>query len=285
MTIYPNSHHFGTAAREDGRLSPPRAAGPVMGVQQDDFVALPAVDLAGVAQPDHVLGVVPTVIPPHAGVRRHQGREAFAARCAQHGGGGGVYCTAASGRRVGQLVGDLACARPRAATPTRSSPVAGRKPGASAAVSMLGSWLRPFQSTGHRLPIIMTNNPNRQRIETSHVRAVCRAPSAGRPVRHPGGSDRWAAPAGDGTGMVDFKGEKRSNVTHESSTDPDARRMRKGFGQPARLSYGGHVLKEDRHGLCVDILVTPSTLAEQNQSGRGRAVSTLVRQKCRGRSQ
>jgi transposase len=69
-------------------------------------------------------------------------------------------------------------------------------------------------------------------------------------------------PGGDGTGMVDFKGEKRSNATHESSTDPEARLMRKGFGQPAKLSYGGHVLMENRHGLCVDILVTPSTLAE-----------------------
>lgn len=67
---------------------------------------------------------------------------------------------------------------------------------------------------------------------------------------------------GDGTGMVDFKGEKRSNATHESTTDPDSRLMRKGNGQPAKLSYGGHVLMENRHGLCVDILVTDSTQAE-----------------------
>jgi len=40
---------------------------------------------------------------------------------------------------------------------------------------------------------------------------------------------------GDGTGMVDFRGEKRSNATHESSTDPDAKLMRKGNGQPAKL--------------------------------------------------
>ncbi len=38
--------------------------------------------------------------------------------------------------------------------------------------------------------------------------------------------------------------------------------MRKGNGQPARLSYGGHVLMENRHGLCVDILITESTQAE-----------------------
>ena len=66
----------------------------------------------------------------------------------------------------------------------------------------------------------------------------------------------------DGTGMVDFKDEKRSNATHQSSTDPDARLMRKGNGQPAKLSYGGHVLMENRNGLCVDILVIESTPAE-----------------------
>jgi transposase len=66
----------------------------------------------------------------------------------------------------------------------------------------------------------------------------------------------------DGTGMVDFKGERRSNATHHSSTDPESRLMRKGNGQPAKLSYGGHVLMENRNGLCVDFLVTESTQAE-----------------------
>ena len=66
----------------------------------------------------------------------------------------------------------------------------------------------------------------------------------------------------DGTGMADFKGEKRSNSTHQSSTDPDARLMRKGNGQPAKLSYGGHVLMENRHGLCIDVLITDATQAE-----------------------
>jgi len=66
----------------------------------------------------------------------------------------------------------------------------------------------------------------------------------------------------DGTGMADFRGEKRSNATHQSTTDPDSRLMRKGNGQPAKLSYGGHVLMENRNGLCVDILVSASTEAE-----------------------
>jgi len=63
------------------------------------------------------------------------------------------------------------------------------------------------------------------------------------------------AAGGDGSGMVDFRGQKRSNATHESSTDPDAKLMRKGNGQPAKLSYGGHALMENRNGLCLDIQV------------------------------
>jgi hypothetical protein len=59
-----------------------------MGVQQDDFAGLAAVDLAGVAQADHVLGVVAAVVPPHAGLRHHEKREALAAQFAQYGGGG-----------------------------------------------------------------------------------------------------------------------------------------------------------------------------------------------------
>ncbi|WP_341675111.1 IS5 family transposase [Niveibacterium sp. SC-1] len=69
-------------------------------------------------------------------------------------------------------------------------------------------------------------------------------------------------PGGDGTGMVDFKGETRSNATHQRTTDPEARLMRKGNGQPAKLSYGAHVLMENRSGLCVDVLVTASTRAK-----------------------
>jgi len=55
---------------------------------------------------------------------------------------------------------------------------------------------------------------------------------------------------GDGSGMRDWKGERRCNATHESTTDPDAKLMRKGNGQPAKLSYGAHVLMDNRHGLC-----------------------------------
>lgn len=66
----------------------------------------------------------------------------------------------------------------------------------------------------------------------------------------------------DGTGMVDFRGEKRSNATHESSTDPQAKLMRKGNGQPAKLSFGAHALMENRNGLLVDLAITDATLFE-----------------------
>lgn len=66
----------------------------------------------------------------------------------------------------------------------------------------------------------------------------------------------------DGTGMVDFRGEKRSNATHESSTDPEAKLMRKGNGQPAKLSFGAHALMENRNGLLVDVLIRDSTIYE-----------------------
>jgi transposase len=62
--------------------------------------------------------------------------------------------------------------------------------------------------------------------------------------------------SGGKNGEVDFRGEKRSNQTHESTTDPDARLYRKGKGKPSQLCYLGHVLMENRNGLCVDATVT-----------------------------
>jgi len=62
--------------------------------------------------------------------------------------------------------------------------------------------------------------------------------------------------AGDGSGgMVDFRGERRTNDTHESTTDDEAKLMRKGKGKEAKLSYGAHALMENRNGLCVDLHV------------------------------
>jgi transposase len=58
---------------------------------------------------------------------------------------------------------------------------------------------------------------------------------------------------------VDFRGEKRSRETHESKTDPDALLFRKSKGTAAKLSYMGHLLMENRHGLVVDAQVTQAT--------------------------
>src|SRR5260370_38279754 len=49
----------------------------------------------------------------------------------------------------------------------------------------------------------------------------------------------------------DFHGEKRSNETHASTTDPDARLFRKGKGKEAKLCHMGHIFTENRHGLIV----------------------------------
>src|SRR5207302_10946560 len=61
-------------------------------------------------------------------------------------------------------------------------------------------------------------------------------------------------PAADDPGnpTIDFHGEKRSNETHQSTTDPDARLARKSAGHESKLAYCGNVLIENRNGLVVD---------------------------------
>jgi transposase len=65
------------------------------------------------------------------------------------------------------------------------------------------------------------------------------------------GSDQQT-PDDSGNPTVDFHGQQRSNATHQSTTDPDARLARKGAGKEAKLSYAGHVLMENRNGLAVN---------------------------------
>ena len=69
------------------------------------------------------------------------------------------------------------------------------------------------------------------------------------------GRFRPAARAGR-NGEQDFRGQKRSNDTRSSTTDPDARLSRKGSGKEAKLCFMGHALMENRHGLIVDALAT-----------------------------
>jgi transposase len=76
-------------------------------------------------------------------------------------------------------------------------------------------------------------------------------------------------PAGGGRNAeADFHGKKRSNETHASTTDPDARLYRKGPGKEARLCFIGHGLMENRSGLLVDACLTKS-------DGHGERVAAL----------
>ena len=66
-------------------------------------------------------------------------------------------------------------------------------------------------------------------------------------------------PDDPGNPTVNFHGERRTNATHESTTDPQARLYKKGRGYEARLSYLGHVTMENRSGLVVDARLTTAT--------------------------
>lgn len=66
-------------------------------------------------------------------------------------------------------------------------------------------------------------------------------------------------PDDPGNPTINFHGEQRSNQTHQSSTDADARLARKGSGKEAKMSYSGHVLMENRNGLVAQAQVLPAT--------------------------
>lgn len=88
-----------------------------------------------------------------------------------------------------------------------------------------------------------------------------------------------ASPPDDpGNPTVDFHGDRRTNATHQSSTDPETRLMRKGLGKEAKLCFSGHVLMENRHGLCVDLQITSAT----GTAERDTALGILRRQARRG---
>ncbi len=69
---------------------------------------------------------------------------------------------------------------------------------------------------------------------------------------------RSAGPMGRNA-EVDFRGQPRSNQTHMSTTDPEARLARKSDGSPAKLAYAGHLLMEHRNALIVDMEFTEAT--------------------------
>ena len=74
-------------------------------------------------------------------------------------------------------------------------------------------------------------------------------------VRKDGGDaskTRQAKKDDPGNPTVDYRGEKQCNQTHQSTTDPDSVLYRKARGKEAKLCFGGHVLMENRNGLCAD---------------------------------
>lgn len=89
----------------------------------------------------------------------------------------------------------------------------------------------------------------------------------------PGDDDNNGPSAGGGEGpganrWVDWHGEQRSNDTHASRTDPEARLMRKGAGREAKLSHSMHVLMENRNGLIMDIEVDEATGTIERECAR-----------------
>jgi transposase len=85
-------------------------------------------------------------------------------------------------------------------------------------------------------------------------------------------------PDDPGNPTVDFHGEKRSNETHASTTDPEARLARKSKGTTARLSYSGHALMDNRSGLCVDFRIAMA----DGYAERDEALAMLRRLRRRG---
>jgi transposase len=73
------------------------------------------------------------------------------------------------------------------------------------------------------------------------------------------GPPRSRPPDDPGNPTVNFHGERRSNMTHQSTTDPEALLAKKGKGKEARLSFMGHALMENRNGLVVDFQLSQAT--------------------------
>ena len=92
--------------------------------------------------------------------------------------------------------------------------------------------------------------------------------------------DGSGEPPGPGrNGERNFHKETRSNETHASATDPDARLYRKADGRESRLCFMGHVLMENRNGLAVQAALTPATGTAEREA----ALAMLDRRKRGGR--
>lgn len=80
-----------------------------------------------------------------------------------------------------------------------------------------------------------------------------------------------------GNPTVNFRGEKRTNATHQSITDPESRLYRKAAGQQGRLCHSAHALMENRNGLLVDV----SVASAQDYTEREEALRMVRRTRAR----
>lgn len=81
-------------------------------------------------------------------------------------------------------------------------------------------------------------------------------------------TDTAAKPKKSRNAEVDFHGQKRSNATHASITDLQARLYKKGKGKEAKLSYIGHAMTENRHGLVVQTEMTQATGTAEREAAK-----------------
>ena len=124
-----------------------------------------------------------------------------------------------------------------------------------------------YRSRGSRLSTLPVALRGSSATKSSE-RGSWKPPSRARQMAEPGEQQDDDPPAASGGRHpeVDFHGEKRSNATHASMTDPDARLARKGKGKEAKLGVMGHVLMENRHGSAVDVLLTHATGTAQREA-------------------
>jgi transposase len=109
------------------------------------------------------------------------------------------------------------------------------------------------------VPTVFTKNRDRL-LEADVARKFLAQIAAWASMKSFRAKDGSDDPPGSGrNGERDFHGEKRSNATHASTTDPEAQLYRKGRGKEAKLSFMGHTLMENRSGLIVAATLTQAT--------------------------
>ena len=109
------------------------------------------------------------------------------------------------------------------------------------------------------LAAVLTQPKVKKLLSTDHFSVdgtLIEAWASMKSVKPKDGSGETSGGGGGRNAEADFHGQKRSNDTHASTTDPDARLYRKGKGKETKLCFMGHGLMENRHGLLVDACLT-----------------------------